>query len=122
MKRTCKDCLHFEACKYMYEAAFDQQWFPFGTCDRFKYNSHFVEFPCAIGDTIFRVAEFLCKTEPVEYRVSGLSVKKDKTIKIKLSDNIGVFEITKSDIGKSCFLTYEDAKTELDRRMNDGKM
>lgn len=122
MKRACEDCLYFEACKFMYGDAFDQQRFFFGTCNRFKDRSHFVEFPCAIGDTIFRVAEFLCKTEPVEYRVSGLSVKKDKTIKIKLSDNIGVFEITKADIGKSFFLTYEDAKTELDRRLNNDNL
>ena len=119
MKKTCKECLSYGAClEFCTETVLRNH----GTCEHFKDNSHFVEFPCAIGDTIFRVAEFLCKTKPVEYRVSGLSVKKDKTIKIKLSDSLGVFEITKADIGKSFFLTYEDAKTELDRRMNDGNL
>ena len=121
--KKCESCAHYDACKSLYEILMDGRELPDQEeCEHFKENSHFVKFPCAIGDTIFRVAEFLCKTEPVEYRVSGLSVKKDKTIKIKLSDNIGVFEITKADIGKSFFLTYEDAKSELDRRMNDGKM
>ena len=121
--KKCESCAHYDACKSLYEILMDGRELPDQEeCEHFKENSHFVEFPCAIGDTIFRVAEFLCKTEPVEYRVSGLSVRKDKTIKIRLSDNIGVFEITKSDIGKSFFLNYEDAKTELDRRMNDGNL
>ena len=112
----CNNCFHNQVCDFACKRCDGANCIFFVDCSRL------VEFPCAIGDTIFRVAEFLCKTEPVEYRVSGLSVKKDKTIKIKLSDNIGVFEITKADIGKSFFLTYEDAKAELNRRMNDGKM
>lgn len=119
MGKTCKDCVSYDACLCF---CTERVLLNRGICDLFKDRSRFVEFPCAIGDTIFRVADFLSKTDPIKYRVSGLTVKKDKTIKIKLSDNIGVFEITKADIGKSFFLTYEDAKSELDRRMNDGDL
>ena len=36
MMAKCKNCLHFEACKRMYDAAFHQEWFPFEICENFK--------------------------------------------------------------------------------------
>ena len=36
MLAKCKNCLHFEACKRMYDAAFHQEWFPFEICENFK--------------------------------------------------------------------------------------
>ena len=56
---TCKDCLHWDACKNMLEAMghivdgdgenADQR------CNDFTDKSRFVELPCKIGDTVYRI-------------------------------------------------------------------
>lgn len=82
---SCKQCFHYEACKYMYEAAFDQQWFPFGTCDRFSDSSRIIELPCKIGDPVFviggkyRAGRFEQWINPEKFRLSDLE-KMGKTV------------------------------------------
>ena len=105
----CKDCLHFEACKYMYEAAFVNQLFPFGTCDfgtcdQYKDRSRFVELPCKVGDAV--------------YETDGIRIYPHQ-IK-KLIFDVGHIAFDESAIGTSILLTREEAEAELARRTANG--
>lgn len=122
----CKDCLHFEACKYMYKAAFDQQWFPFGTCDRFSDSSRIVELPCKVGDTVYRIDKggYYPKYEPFvqELTVTEISWKHEKygTKDLGFAIIANGIRYKFSSIGKAVFLTREEVETELARRTANG--
>ena len=75
--------------------------------------------PCKIGDTLFRPLSWRNIVE--KCTVSLLTQKADKSWKIRLtSENFRTtFEITINDIGKTVFLTSEDAEKELEA-MNNG--
>ena len=100
----CKDCLHFEVCKFMYGEEFEQHWPPFGTCDRFKDRSRFVELPCKVGDAV--------------YETDGIRIYPHQ-IK-KLIFDVGHIAFDESAIGTSIFLTREEAEAELARRTANG--
>lgn len=51
---TCKDCVHYEVCR-----SSDNE--PFDECNHFKPKSRFVELPCEVGQTVYRVS-FVHKT------------------------------------------------------------
>lgn len=127
----CKDCLHFEACKYMYEAAFVNQLFPFGTCDfgtcdQYKDRSRFVELPCKVGDTVYRIDKggYYPKYEPFvqELTVTEISWKHEKygTKDLGFAIIANGIRYKFSSIGKTVFLTREEAETELARRTANG--
>lgn len=50
---TCKDCVHFEACKNIYEIYGDGLSEESYSCDQFSNRSRFVELPCKIGDIVY---------------------------------------------------------------------
>lgn len=78
-----------------------------------------VVLPCKIGNVLFRPLSWRNIVE--KCTVSLLTQKADKSWKIRLtSENFRTtFEITINDIGKTVFLTSEDAEKELEA-MNDG--
>lgn len=121
MKRTCKDCWHFEACKYMYEAAFDQQWFHFGTCDRFKDRSRFVELPCKPLDTVYFFEFHVDGNHQIR---SGFASSVEyfacykPLVTIRYNDN--TLESTKHYLELNAFMTREEAEAELARRTANG--
>ena len=50
---TCKDCIHFESCKNLYETYGEGLSGDSYVCDFFKDRSRFVELPCNMGDTVY---------------------------------------------------------------------
>ena len=48
---ACKDCIHFESCKNLYETHGEGLSGDSYVCDFFKDRSRFVELPCKLGDT-----------------------------------------------------------------------
>lgn len=141
MKRTCKDCLHFEACKYMYEAAFDQQWFPFVTCDRFKDRSRIIELPCKPGTTVYMLhnntdACLDCPHHVVYFNDEDCTHPDYKVYFPTIQDSPvcdkqfwEVIDHTATELflfnhresfGKTVFLTREEAEAELARRTANG--
>lgn len=72
--------------------------------------------PCKIGDTLFRPLSWRNIVE--KCTVSLLTQKADKSWKIRLtSENFRTtFEITINDIGKTVFLTSEEAEKALEEK------
>lgn len=103
--KTCKDCIHYDICLGAFGYCLYQ------TCDSFKDKSKFIEIPCSIGDEIWRIN---WRNEVILSTVSMLQQKRDKTWKIRLSDGGSVFDVTPDDIGKTIFLTREEAEKRLE--------
>lgn len=123
---TCKDCLHYEACKGTYYTAkgcdnialydFDGEMYADSGCEDFTDRSEWVHLPCNIGDVLFRTIPWRNTID--ECIVSSLTQKADKTWKIRLTSGIfrTTFEITTNDIGKTVFLTREEAEKALEEK------
>ena len=52
---TCKDCVHFEACKNIYEIHGDGLSEESYGCDQFSNRSRFIELPFGVGDSYFEI-------------------------------------------------------------------
>lgn len=114
---NCRDCLHFKAC---YEMATANGAEEFNTlfankCEDFTNHSEWVHLPCNIGKEFFRTIPWRNIVD--ECAVSSLTKKSDKTWKIRLTSSVfrTTFEITINDIGKTVFLTREEAEKALER-------
>lgn len=57
---TCKDCYHYDACKF-YNKNLPEQYEPIEwQCDNFKDKSCIVELPCKVGDKVYAVIRSIC--------------------------------------------------------------
>lgn len=147
---TCKDCLHFEVCNFMYGEEFEQHWPPFWTCDRFKDRSRFVELPCKVGDIMYVWGDTLPTHRldmedseiPSVFPAIVVSIRKNtKSVWVKLriysrwlhpqydkecglyEDGVDMwkyFTFPASTIGKTVFPTREEAEAKLSK-MNGGE-
>ncbi len=109
---TCKDCIHYEACKNLYETHGDGLSGDSYVCDYFKDRSRFVELPCKVGDKIYFVFDYRNgETEIKEVIVTYYKIQPDG---FKVSTNWGYF--TNSDLGVDVFLTREEAEQALKER------
>ena len=105
----CIDCLHYNICT-------------FGKCDIisgcpfYTDRSEWVHLPCNIGKKFFRTIPWRNIVD--ECVVSSLTKKADKTWKIRLTSSVfrTTFEITINDIGKTVFLTREEAEKTLEEK------
>ena len=68
---NCKDCIHFESCKNLYETHGEGLSGDSYVCDFFKDRSRFVELPCKLGDTVYY---FNSAGEIFSQKVSGFIV------------------------------------------------
>lgn len=122
---TCKDCLHYELCKYnTYQEAHyfgkDKEIYikidNNSPCKFFSARSEWVHLPCNIGKKFFRTIPWRNIVD--ECAVSSLTKKADKTWKIRLTSSVfrTTFEMTINDIGKTVFLTREEAEKALEEK------
>lgn len=115
---TCKECLHYEACKAfnrMRQNVIDAS--SSGAeklCGRFADKSRFIELPCKVGDTAWVLVDQI-KT-PLEARVRSMLIGKD-TIDFNCAVK-GYYAVTvnSDDFGESFFLTKEEAEAALAER------
>lgn len=115
---TCKDCIKADVCKYKNEDVSK------GTkvkdlitdCQSFKDKSRYIELPCKVGDTVYKVMDIeSVHRQILEMKVLSIEIKDTtnffaKTVK-KYRYNYGAF--TLYDFGKTVFLTREEAEKKL---------
>lgn len=122
---TCEDCIHYDLCvcvgtRKLYPGSSEG-------CRFFADKSRFVELPCNIGDTIYKVL-YLKRGKPggiCERICTGIHIS-EKVLKRRsakayyyLTTNTefgSTTHIPFSDIGRSVFFTYEEAKAALSKR------
>jgi hypothetical protein len=89
-------------------------------CPAFKDKSRFLELPCLPGDKVFLIS-FINKREIKEYKVFSMPMmmaKNNNWFQINLENQRGAIlgDFHFSDIGKTIFLTREEAEQALKER------
>ena len=125
LARSCKDCVHYDVC---YELTYHE---PNGeivgreVCNNFKDKSRFVELPCKVGDWLYLpCCGEIIKLQVFEININHIFVDYGKGVIrniIALNDKGGRMEFKFSDIGKTVFLTREEAEKALKERKSNSE-
>ena len=118
---SCKDCLGFEFCL---DRLGTTKYYDNGIgahnvqelCQKFKDRTRFVELPCKVGDTVYviennEIIEDFVDQIGIGYYCDGENIYQMDGIKT---------DWYFSDIGKTVFLTREEAERALKERENNG--
>ena len=104
---TCKDCLHYEICEAYSPRDSYATLHCAEECVCFTDRSEWVHLPCNIGKTAY----FIRNNKIIETSVEKIVIKKNG-IYLKLSCN-AMYETSCKSIGKTVFLTREEAENAL---------
>ena len=114
--KTCKDCLHYEACK---DYGVDDVCKELGVCKQFTDRSEWVHLPCKAGDTVYCIdfAEDIGIDNGIVYAFSHtdnqdwFSARYESGLRYDHPSRV---------LGKTVFLTREEAEKALkEREEND---
>lgn len=108
---SCKDCIHCEACKNLYETHGDMLSGDSYICAYFKDRSKFIELPCKVGEAVY----FIKKSKIIKDSVRDIQY--DSAWK-GFSFHTLVDTWYESDIGKKIYFTKEQAEQALKERNN----
>lgn len=117
---TCRDCIHFKACDEMARANGVDE---FNTmyaekCEDFSDRSAWVKLPCKVGDILYEPTD---RGTISEYEVTAVYVELFSIfVEWRISEDI-VHGINSNEIGKTVFLTREEAKQALEERESNEK-
>ena len=125
---ACKDCIHYEPCRDTYYNDEEQTRIPFGffeqggidkACAFFKDKSKFIELPCKVGDILYVPTRNFISEYRIDYFHLG---KYGICYSTSVIEGISTRLFTDSieNIGKTVFLTKEEAEQAL-RERNNGK-
>ena len=114
---TCQDCVHYEVClvwngyKQMEATLF---------CGHFKDKSKFIELPCKVGDTVWFIKfAFSYAKRPIPVMICGMKTFSNNGaftfMALTVENNINR-NFTNYDIGRTVFLTKEEAEQALKER------
>lgn len=119
--KTCKDCIHYDVCKKynnVFERELSERYCV--ECQHFKNKANFVELPnVEIGQALFYIDRF---TNTVESDiVSRLNWEEtDLGVQTGIWSENNAFSEFFSDVGKTLFLTKEEAETKL-KELNENE-
>lgn len=110
-EKSCKDCLHYKVCQYHIDEETTMTTYE---CDNFADSSEWVNLPCKVGDTAY---ELFIHHRPPFIKESTIEkiIVKPEGLRIKLSRNT-MYETSISSLGKTIFLTREEAEKALEER------
>lgn len=110
---TCKDCIHYDVCEELWQkngipkvGAYD--------CAFCSGKSQYIKLPCKVGGTVFEIIKISHREEIAESVVEKVVLTKTG-FRIKLSRN-KMYETSCRSIGKTVFLTREEAEKALEQR------
>lgn len=114
----CKDCLSFGVCRY----ASGSRLLEKEPCADFMDIDKWVKLPCKVGNTLYEPTD---RGTISEYRVTAIRVELFSTfVEWKIKEGIVwryVHEINSNEIGKTVFLSREEAKQALEERESNEK-
>lgn len=112
---TCKDCAHYEVCEIQNEIPFKKS----EKCRLFKDKSKFIELPCKVGDTVYSIKDdfynYKIHSGLQKGKVIGFEFNKKCFIWVHFKNDTptGGIAFELNDIGKTVFLTKEEAEKSL---------
>lgn len=109
---SCKECLHYDVCEARIAADenySERNYTENNNCSNFKDRTRFVELPCKVGDTVYviennEIIEDFVDQIGIGYYCDGENIYQMDGIKT---------DWYFSDIGKTVFLTREEAERVL---------
>ena len=112
---TYKNCIHNEICIFRGKGDCPDN------CAQFKDKARFVELPCKVGDTVHILGHrFPCEIEKICIEEDGLFfeyVEYERSPELTELWDDGTFE--PKEIGKTVFLTWEEAEKALENMKNE---
>lgn len=112
---TCQDCVHYEVCEVTYPDL-DLPFVNLEKCRLFKDKSKFIELPCEVGDTVYVICGFVSEYKVQQIIYDGIFLWADLlNEKYAIPDNTATRCIS-FDLGKTIFLTKEEAEQALKGR------
>lgn len=118
---SCKECLCFDVCSI---AAIMGENF---CCPDCKDRNRFVELPCKVGDVVYSYCEDLFRILPYSIEQIIISYDSDSPnneyvtfngISSNASELLSDMDFTVDEIGKTVFLTREEAERALNSSEN----
>lgn len=120
---TCKDCFHCNVCAINGIDVEDTTFKKELCCGEFKDKARIIELPCNMGDTVYHTTTFgIC-----QLTVAGIHLfwDKRKTRIKRYSYIVGLnnldytYRLPLKEIGKTVFLTKEQAEAKLKELKNE---
>lgn len=126
---SCKDCLHYEACKGTYNAIWtysepndfgNEHYADMDDCHNFTDRSEWTHLPCKVGDKIYYLRR---NPKTFEWHIQETKVH---SIDIRCNGsyiyvNYGLSCYAPKEIGKRLFLTREEAEKTIEKIKKEGK-
>ena len=120
---TCQDCVHYEVCEVTYPDL-DLPFVNLEKCRLFKDKSKFIELPCEVGDMVWFIKfAFSYAKRPIPAMICGMKTFSNNGaftfMALTVENNINR-NFTNYDIGRTVFLTKEEAEQALKEREENG--
>ena len=115
---TCKDvCIHCDVCPLANIDDYLNEKILASDCPNFKPKSRFVELPCEVGQKVY--SEFEGKI--YEGKIRSFSLQDDGTlwVYIRYYGGLSYYWHAIEDLGKTVFLSREDAEKALAERSKE---
>lgn len=114
---TCQDCIHYDVCWRIKEVETGNPMITsYHICRAFKDKSRFIELPCKVGDTVYK----LLGNKIYEMRAVAIPImiSNSCTHLSVMSTNYrdAALTLELSDFGETVFLTREEAENALKAR------
>lgn len=126
---TCKDCIHREACMKFNKVRVEvlEKTASRGAdelCDTFADKSRFIELPCKVGDTVYRVSFVRKNIIPLQVEgflcnLASWKVRCTHLIPSWIGNQKEHIYISFSSFGKTVFLTNEEAEAAIAERSKE---
>lgn len=118
---SCKDCLHYEACKSQVPRTFwDSETFYYH-CKCFKDRTRFVELPCKFLQKCFVIPTSENKLPDItEMECIGFALSNGSYNANLITDKNKLYQPCFGAFGKTVFLRREEAEKALKERENNG--
>lgn len=113
---SCKKCIHYAVCADFYDDEIERT----APCSFFKDASQLVELPCKVGGFVYLVTNLRTIGK---YLVTSIEIRKSLVdINWKMIDGVGYPTpfVGAEEIGKTVFLSREEAERVLKERENSG--
>lgn len=96
---TCKDCYHYDVCKF-YNKNLPEEYDPIEwQCDNFKNKSLVVELPCNIGDYVYYVTfDFNNVRIPKKAKVISFGINENGVFDVELESKWSTFVLPINEI------------------------
>lgn len=119
---SCKECLHYDVCEARIAADenySERNYTENNNCSNFKDRNRFVELPCKVGDTVYYLQQqYSNKWSIIPVTVSEFQIDRWQRIYcVEERQNTQMFYF--DDIGKTVFLTREEAEKALEGHKNN---